>query len=254
MGDLGSEILKKYGTAAVLFAFFTAFVVWGLAHWTAAPGREVSILWGFVKYTKNAPTGVVGKPPVASFTQETSKTPVKEEDKKQTISNDLTQIDLFVRHGVSKQNLGAVLKSLRSERNLRELTAVESGKRVRELPAGTFFFLYASSIKSYSPEETLSYRISELRADRYQSGPYYIEMHNVRDGKLHLVGYMNEIHAAKISRLSGKTVGEVMVCPLPWGQMTSLVSIPVSRLQKAETRRVQASEDDNITVLDLEIK
>jgi hypothetical protein len=159
-----------------------------------------------------------------------------------------------VRHGVSKQNLGAILKSLRSERNLRELTAVESGKRVRELPAGTFFFLFTPSIENYSPKETLSYRVSELHADRYQSGPYYFEIQNVRDGELHLVGYMNEIHAAKISRLPGTTVREVMVSPLPWGQMTSLVSIPVSRLQKAETRRVQVSEDDNITVLDLEIK
>jgi hypothetical protein len=254
MGDLGSEILKKYGTAAVVFAIFTAFLVWLLAHWAAAPGREVSVLWGFVKYTKSVPTGVVREPSFASPPQKRTNTLNKEDDNKQTRSISLPQIDLFVRHGVSKQNRGAILKSLRSERKLRELAAVESGKRVRELPAGTFFFLLSAWIRNYSPKETLSWMVAELRADRYQSGPNYFEIQNTREGELHLIGYMNEIHAADISKLSGITVREVMISPLPWGQLTSLVSIPVSRLQESETRWVQASEDETITALDVKIK
>jgi len=47
------HILNQYGIKTVLFAVIFAFFVWGLAHWTAAPGSEISILWGFVQYTKN---------------------------------------------------------------------------------------------------------------------------------------------------------------------------------------------------------
>ena len=46
-------ILKEFGIKSVLIAAIFALIVWGLAHWTAAPGSEISILWGFVQYTKS---------------------------------------------------------------------------------------------------------------------------------------------------------------------------------------------------------
>jgi len=249
MGDLGSEILKKYGTAAVVFAVVFALLVWLLAHWAAAPGKEVTVLWGFVKYTKGSLTSTVRDPSFSSRTQQS-----KEEDKSQISSGSFPQTDLFVKHGVVKQNRGAILKSLRSDRNLRELTAVESGRRVRDLPAGTYFFLLGPWLTDYSPNETLSTRVSELRADRFQSGKDYFEMHNTREGELHLICYMNEFHAADISKLSGTTTREVMVSPYPWGQLTSLVSIPVQRIQRSESRSVQTSEEEQITALDVKVK
>jgi hypothetical protein len=79
-------------------------------------------------------------------------------------------------------------------------------------------------------------------------------MHNTREGELHLIGYMNEFHAAEISKLSGTTTREVMLSPYPWGQLTSLVSIPVQRIQHSESRSVQTSEEEQITALDVKIK
>ena len=54
MGDFRSEIFKKYGTAAVVFAILFAFFIWLLAHFTAAPGGTVSVLWGLFKYNKDS--------------------------------------------------------------------------------------------------------------------------------------------------------------------------------------------------------
>ena len=54
MSDLGSEILKKYGTAAVIFGVLAAFIIWLSAHIAAEPGKEVSAIWGLVNYTKRS--------------------------------------------------------------------------------------------------------------------------------------------------------------------------------------------------------
>ena len=249
MGDLGSEILKKYGSAAVVFALIFAFFVWFLAHWAAAPGREVSVLWGFVKYTKSSPTSTVANSSFSSRTREG-----KVEDNSQISSDTLPQLNLFVKHGVAKQDRSAILKSLRSDRNLRELTAVESGKRIRDLPAGTYFFLSSVWLSENSPKETLLISVSGAHADRYPATKNYFEMHNTKNGDLHLIGYLNEFYAAEISKLSGTTIREVMVSPYPWGQSTSLVSIPVKRVQHSEPRNIQASEEEKLEALDIKIK
>jgi hypothetical protein len=249
MEDLGSEILKKYGTAGVVLTVIFAFLIWLLAHWAAEPGREVSVLWGFVKYTKSSPTSTVKDTSIPIQTQKSN-----EKDKRETISGSLSQSGPLIRNGVVMENRIAILKSLRNDRNLRELTAVESGKKVRELPAGTYFFLYGGSLSSYGGRETLLMRISEQRADRFPASKNYFEIQNTREGELHLIGYVNELQAAEISRSSITNTREVMVSPLPWGQSTSLVSIPVKRIQDAEPRDVQASEENEIKVIDAKIK
>ncbi len=54
MNEVGTEILKRYGATAVLCAAAAGCAIWGLAHFVAAPGSEVSVLWGLVTYTKKA--------------------------------------------------------------------------------------------------------------------------------------------------------------------------------------------------------
>ena len=52
MNGIPEAVLKRYGVRAVIFAVFFGLTVWGLTHWTAAPGSNVSILWGLTSYTK----------------------------------------------------------------------------------------------------------------------------------------------------------------------------------------------------------
>ena len=55
MPDIFQHLLAKLGLWR-LFALLLAAVtiIWGLAHWNAQPGKEVSVLWGLVSYTKSA--------------------------------------------------------------------------------------------------------------------------------------------------------------------------------------------------------
>lgn len=223
MNELGSEILKKYGTTAVVVAVISAFLIWLLAHWAAEPGREVSVLWGFVKYTKSSPTSTVrdtsvpSQPPSTVRDTSVSSPPQKskEEDNKQSSSGSLPQSGPFIKTGVGKENRSAILKSLRNDRNLRELTAVESGKKIQELPAGTYFFILSGIVFNPYPGESLLKRVSELRADRFPSNNDYFEMQNTREGELHLIAYVNELNAAEISKPATTTTREIMVSPHP---------------------------------------
>lgn len=53
MEKLIQWLIKEYGILfVILFAFVFSASTWLFAHWNAAPGKEISILWGMVQYTK----------------------------------------------------------------------------------------------------------------------------------------------------------------------------------------------------------
>ena len=54
MADALSTLLTRFGAKAVFAGLLVAIVVWGLAHLSAAPGAEVSVLWGIASYTKRS--------------------------------------------------------------------------------------------------------------------------------------------------------------------------------------------------------
>jgi len=56
MSDFFSAVFKRYGILAVFIAVVGAFFIWGIAHYFASSGHEVSVLWGLVKYTKQTST------------------------------------------------------------------------------------------------------------------------------------------------------------------------------------------------------
>jgi hypothetical protein len=53
MDNIVTELLKRYGTWAILALVITGATVWAVAHYQAKPGNKVSILWGMVEYTKS---------------------------------------------------------------------------------------------------------------------------------------------------------------------------------------------------------
>lgn len=55
MIDFGKEALRKYGLATISLAVVAiSVIVWFLTHRAAEPGTKVSVLWGFVVYTKSS--------------------------------------------------------------------------------------------------------------------------------------------------------------------------------------------------------
>src|SRR5437762_1382880 len=56
MKEVASEIYRRYGIAALIAVAAGFVLIWIVAHYTAAPGGNVSILWGVVQYTKRQPS------------------------------------------------------------------------------------------------------------------------------------------------------------------------------------------------------
>lgn len=52
MDRLLADVVLRYGLRSLPFVVLAAAVVWGVTHRLAAPGQDVSVLWGLVKYTK----------------------------------------------------------------------------------------------------------------------------------------------------------------------------------------------------------
>lgn len=47
--SLGQDIFWRFGALALVTALAGSVVVWALAHYNAAPGGAVKVLWGLVE-------------------------------------------------------------------------------------------------------------------------------------------------------------------------------------------------------------
>jgi hypothetical protein len=255
LSDVASEIFKKYGALAIMVALFVAFSIWGLAHIAASPGTEVSVLWGLAKYTK--PTNVQTANYHSSATQQQNKkeeTAFKKEEpasKKEQVS-DLLPIALEIQNNLSTKNYQKAIVAFRTAHKIRELNALESGKPASELPSGTYFFASVVYLEGRSNED-LKKHILVGSVDRFRSKATF-EIHSLTGNGMHVVGFISESEVARISHLSGITSQEIVLAPFLWGSMTSLVSIPIDRIESSKYRNIQISNDEERMVIDLKVK
>ena len=252
MGDILTESLKKYGIKFVISAIVFAIAIWALAHWTAAPGNEISVLWGLVKYTKRLPETSVGREKDAEkkIPQSPDKGTLPGKHVGEQKEEEKIPFYPAIYHDISNEKAEGALSKLRTERKLRKLTAVESGKEIVTLPPGTYFYLLPSSITNTPKYNTLLSNVKKSSAIRYQFYQKYYELHNTHEGTLYIIGFVSEIQATDISTLSGSEK-KVMFSAYPWGQMTSLVSLPIERIKESTTRSINISQDKDLRVLDI---
>ncbi len=248
MSDVASEIFKKYGALAIIVALFVASSIWGLAHIAASPGTEVSVLWGLVKYTK--PANVQTANSHSSATQQQSK---KEEpaSKKEQVS-DLLPIALEIQSNLSTKDYQKAIVALRTARKIRELNSLESGKYPSELPSGSYFFASIVYLSGRSNED-IKKNILSGSVNRFRNRSTF-EIHSLSGSGMHVVGFLSESDAARISHLSGITSQEIILTPFLWGSMTSLVSIPIDRIESSNHREIQISNDEVHIVMDIKVK
>lgn len=247
MTDLGTEIFKRYGFLAIIFAIVGALCIWGLAHWAASPGAEVSVLWGLVKYTKAAP----------SQSTHTEATSVQyEQGQKQTLESRpdaVGSLAILVQGGLTEKTASQAIISLRSSSNLRELTAFESGKSISELPSGIFAFTLTSWMRDY-PGDRFQQMVIRHTVDRLKTSNSFLEVQILADEGVCFVGFCNENDASRISKLSGSEEHKVVLSPIPLGELMTLVRIPIARIVSSSPREIQLSRIEYQNILDLRIK
>ncbi len=271
--SISAEIFKKYGLPSVFITIIFAGIIWILAHFAAAGGSNVSVLWGLVEYTKkiSIPHEVQYKSSQQTKTNENETKPQTVKDtvtitkpllsvvkplikKSQLDDTKFQPISIFTKHNITEKNQNGFLESLRTSRKLRELTAVESGKKVREIPTGTYFFVFGLFLYTYDHDENLLANVLDLVSDRYGSPNNYFEIQHTFDGAYHLIGYINEIQAVDISRLSGGIEKDIIISIRRWDQMTSIASIPIDRIQISKTRYIQVTPELEIKVIDMKVR
>jgi hypothetical protein len=251
MSDIATEIFKKYGLAAILFAVVLALLAWGLAHFAASPGTEVSVLWGLAKYTKPSVHKEAYLPNAAPrATSLADNTTIARSDS----SHDLPPIDIETLPAMSRKEYEKTLASLRVKRGLRELTTLESGKKIAELPINSYFFTSSVYLRSV-PNETFESRVISAIAARFRTvKSNYFELHSTKTNGLCLIGIVTESDAARISQLSGKVAKDIVLSPCPWATMTTLVTLPIVRIESCAAREIEPSQDDSYRVLDIRLK
>ena len=169
----------------------------------------------------------------------------------------LPSIDLLLRTRVRRENVDGVLSALRSERGLRELTSAESGRSVHEVSSGTYFYLLgtwlhgSSVVRDGSVVMDFTEGFNSLSVSRYRSSSNYVEVHDPRGEEPHLVLFLDEVSASTVAKLPGDQPREVTAAITPWDSATTLVSVPVSRIERSRTREVEVSQEDSLLVLDM---
>jgi len=255
MRELGSEIFRRYGPWALLAAAVISSCVWVLAHYVAAPGGQVSVLWGLIQYTKQgaetphqAPRGKeppsgppsLASSPVSSPPETTAPEPVAAPGH-----------GLVVAHGLTVESAAKLIASVRRARGLRELGALESDKPLRTCPQGTVSYAHAVALTSLPPDGV---RLDRISIERFPKSRSYFEIHCLADGNIFILGYTTEAASAQLPTSRGQSDISLVLSPRVWGAMTTLISLPIDRVRSFARREIDISEDQSQQVLDTVVR
>jgi hypothetical protein len=251
MDQFLSKLLDKYGLARIVIAVLIGFIaLWALAHFTAAPGGNVSVLWGLVQYTKS-------KPDTSTVTYSTpGAEPTKQQQtlsQNQEMSRGPAEVpdELSVIHGITERTSDQTLRSLRAKRQLRPLEALESGRSMAETPRGTYFFIFYLGLRA--PQGRLVEKLGAQNVNRFGEGNAFFEIHLLKGGSPIILGFTSESDAVRIVSPT-RQIQKISIAPVPWEKMTSLLSLPADRIVTAKTRTLNLSERESIYILDCEIR
>jgi hypothetical protein len=237
---------------------FAGLAIWALAHWNAAPGRSVSVLWGLVEYTKQNPQAVGRQESIPTTTVSLRKgsvpTPkvssLKESDQITSLEGNRQGRVEVIAHSYSQASWSAGRAELRKLRGLRELSALESGKPLDSMPGGTFGFV--DFMMEMMGRSKLSSALPKITVRRFDSKDYsdpIFEIHCDRQADRILLGFTTETTASALTSSSG--IKEVVLAARPRVDLTSLVLIDVRLLRSMGLRLIESGTGKTDWVMDI---
>lgn len=135
------------------------------------------------------------------------------------------------------------MRDLRKDRNLRRLTATESGHPLKEIPFGTYFFVYPN--KNLGAHDAHRYRdLDEL----------YFEAHAVHREDPSLMAFVSETDFARLGMLDDTYSENITFFPIPVGEAINLVSVPFSRFDAVRQREAEFGPRQSVYVLDATVR
>jgi hypothetical protein len=246
--DVGQAVFRRFGMWAVAAAIAGGIAVWILAHYAAAPGSPVSVLWGLVQYTKQSPTAQTPQTPVAAAKDigPTSNPGNSGVDPKAGLVQ-------LVGHGYSEATYSQRQSDLRERRGLRELSELESGKPLSSMPKGTFAFVDITDVLIRTSSDVSAFGSVSVRRfaapDRFDEYPF--EIHALDGDDRLLLGFATESGAATVA---SDALKQVTLSARPRGNLTTLLAVSIVKINRVASRLVEASATTHYLVLDLDLK
>jgi hypothetical protein len=244
----GAEFIKKYGWIGLAYVavlgLILAVVVWLSAHSAAAPGTQVSVMWGLVNYTK--PHLRLSSP------DRNSQTPPRQASEPADSHMTKGPLDLFMQPDLQPDRIQDILKSRRAAANLRPLSLPEAGRPLSQMPLGTYCYVYGlyfgSSFVSFAESlEHAKMMKNHLKVD----AEMVVEVHHPMGGRPLLHLFFDDVTAAMIARLPGDKTISASAALRPSPKWDTLVVVPVDRINSALNR--EAQDDDGYTVRFLDL-
>jgi len=245
--SLPLEIFRRFGLTALLPAVAGGAAIWALAHYTAAPGGQVSVLWGLAQYTKAAtsPNPVISVDAPSNATSSASAERPAELVAKSRAEG---QIEL-ISHGYTAENYSQRQSEIRHRYALRELSELESGKAFGSMPRATFGFL--STMDLVLRQTPVTSWLPTLAVRRFASsdalGPF-VEVQSLQ-GRRTLLGFTTESSASRLT--SSITETDVVLSARPRGDLSALVALDVDILRRVALRLIDSSGGKGYFVLDI---
>jgi hypothetical protein len=178
----------------------------------------------------------------------------KEKDSLEISNKSVVAIQILQIKDIEKvENL---LASFRSDKKLRELTALESGKSMLEMPNSTYGYISGTSLQVRFHDETyqtLLEQKTERFKEKYES-IYKFEIHKYSNTEIYLCGFVSQETSSNISQLSGRKELEFAFTPMPLNSSDNIAIIPIDRIIQSKERDVDNDNKQRIYLLDLKIK
>jgi len=170
----------------------------------------------------------------------------------QPIATPLQPIATSLQPNVNSENYRSILSQLREKRGLRPVQPLETGKRIKEAPTGTYFFVSATS---FQVGANTGWILDFARTTSDVDWRDYFEMHNSPSGQLSLVAYVNGPTAAELTSSDRKTaLVSAVLSPSPWGEFTNLAIIPIARFVSSDSRSIDRPQVRFFRVIDGQLR
>ncbi|MCC7373585.1 MAG: hypothetical protein IT581_02945 [Verrucomicrobiales bacterium] len=163
----------------------------------------------------------------------------------------LPPISIELQPGIAPTDAEASRVALRQRRQLRELTFLETGKRMSNAPAGTYLFSNTLRLESEAVTHR-TFQVNSQASGRDKSR--HFEFHRTREGWGFLIGFTSETDASNVSNLNGRDRLRIVLFPEPHRGPMTLLSIPVDRIVSAAERTLLEGTSDMVRVVDLEVR
>jgi hypothetical protein len=162
---------------------------------------------------------------------------------------------LVIPNTPTNEKAAEAAKRLREERKVRALLPMESDRKARLMPNGTWgWIFYSCSVDADDDYTSVADELLDWGV-QLKGSDSYLQLHRLTTGEFWFVAFATEGDAARITRASSAEVFEISLSAIPTAAFNTLVSLPIdSSMRECSSREIQFSEGDYpVRIIDLKI-